>query len=260
MMGNAALIWPPKPVDCVRAVSLNVYWLQGYPHEADMPGPPNERIVDELAALLHSADADALCLQELQDADVYARLSAGAGMEGAWIPGGEEPHYGGAVLWRRGQLLGSSSRVSPPARRVWLNASIPFGTDTLSICCVHLVSNKMGGAQAEPLRERDLQSLLTHAGEADIIAGDFNEGPGGGASAMLDDAGFVDAAEHTSYACCSTGIKKPRSDQIWVRRTAASRIADFGVVSWERFRAPCAGKAFLSDHLPLWLDMRKENR
>jgi hypothetical protein len=113
----------------------------------------------------------------------------------------------------------------------------------------------MGEDAASCSRCEDLEELLLAAPEVDVICGDMNEDYGGPVSALLMEKGFFDAAVLTQSDLVSTGMKKGRSDQIWVCGEFASSLERFHALPWEWLGASFRGKQYLSDHLCMFVDV-----
>lgn len=235
-------------------VSHNVLWFQGYPFEGDQPGEPDDRVLEALLALYEEHEPDLLCLQEVQDAATTDRVKEALRFEGHHTPASAHPRYGGGIFWRVGRVATDSSTM-PGAQRMWqiLEMPRPEGP-ALRVANVHLTSDKMAGAdEAGSIRLDEIEAVLSAVPGPQIIAGDFNEGPGGSVADFLERRGYNDVAEVTGYEIESTGAGKPRSDQIWIAAGLEDSIDHFEYGTWTKLETTIPGKRYLSDHLPLFL-------
>jgi endonuclease/exonuclease/phosphatase family metal-dependent hydrolase len=242
-------------------VSHNAFWFQGAPYGETSPGAPAEAVLDGLAALYRSLAPDLLCLQEVQDAPACMAVARRVGMRGHFCTGGAHGQYGGAVMGRLGSPAASSSKTAaPPAQRFWQVHAWPLQNgDTLPVCNLHLASHRqLGEEEAAQSRITDLGRVLGLSPAPSIVAGDFNEGPDGGTSALMQERGYIDTAVLTGCAITSTGTGKGRSDQIWVSGALAERVSGFEVVPWGKLACDLPGITHLSDHLPLILRLDLE--
>lgn len=241
----------------VNILSHNVCWFQGHPYLDPDPGEPNPVVWERLLALYRRHDPDVLCLQEIQSEAVFEALKDALGLGGVYTPGGEHPQYGGAMLWRRGSLSTQSSDVQPRPQRVWQRAQVLDGSASGYFANLHLASaRQLGEEAASQTRLSDITQLLSGVPRPKVIAGDFNEGPTGAVSALLNDEGYVDTATVLGISADSTGVDKPRSDQIWVHESAKDSVEAGGVGSWEELAFDQGGKSLLTDHLPLWIHLK----
>ncbi|GMW02304.1 MAG: hypothetical protein AMXMBFR84_34400 [Candidatus Hydrogenedentota bacterium] len=247
-------------------VSHNVFWFQGSPFAPEQPGMPDPAIMLDLLRLYQVHSPDVYCLQEIQDIVCFDLLRKHLAMNGAFCSGRKRPQYGGAIFWSHGRHISDSSGHEPAPHRMWQVAEVMTrGNPIIRLANVHLTSARYL-AQDEAAIERvaEIESLLK-AGEVDIVAGDFNEGPRLGVALRLEAAGYVDAAVVSGVSLESTGVGKSRSDQIWLRGDWASHVESFGYVDWDELRiSGNSAKTFqakgnhaghLSDHLPLWLKL-----
>lgn len=161
--------------------------------------------------------------------------------------------YGGALLWRKGQALSAASPVVP--QRMWQGCAAMTAAGSITICNIHLPSNRQLGP------ERSAQQRLTELTAAidsvnpswDVVAGDFNERPGGAVGRCLRERGYRDAAELTGKAELPTNLGGGRGDAIWVAERMVPRLVAYGVARKEELAIDMPGKRYLSDHLPLWI-------
>jgi endonuclease/exonuclease/phosphatase family metal-dependent hydrolase len=95
------------------------------------------------------------------------------------------------------------------------------------------------------------QWLAQHPGEPAIVAGDFNDHPGGAVHQAMK-AAFTDAWETAGTGdgfTFSSETPKSRIDYIYIRREAP----------WEAVRAEVV-PSLASDHLPLWIELHRRPR
>lgn len=237
-------------------VSHNACWFQGFPYDGLDPDAPHPEVLDRLVALYQATDPHVVCVQEVQHIEMADQVSERLGMTSHHTPGGEYPVYGCATFAPLLEPLVDGAQSNPAPHRAWQICTIPDADETLTVANVHLTSDRfIGKAAADRQRIEDLQNMLAHKIEIDVICGDFNEGPREAAAILLEGFGFTDAAVATECDLPSTGVNKPRSDQIWVRNTLVPRIAAFGATDWESLHFNAPGKNVLSDHLPLWLQL-----
>jgi len=241
-----------------RIVSHNTCWFQGFPYEALDPDAPHPEVLDRLTAIYRKLEADVVCLQEVQHAEManiaLSRLETNA----AFTPGGAYPHYGCATYSNQAiQLAEGRLSVNPP-QRAWQICRVGTLDSELIIANVHLTSDRfLTKADAAQARMEDLRALLSFDKPIDVICGDFNEGPREAAAITLEHAGFIDAAIATGTELPSTGVGKKRSDQIWIRKELEAAITGFGATDWDVLEFLALGKKVLSDHLPLWLELNR---
>jgi len=241
-------------------LSHNVFWLQGADYPTDRPGKPIPGILESLVAIYRGLGAAVLCLQEIQDADTFGRLSAAMGMAGRYTPGGVQRQYGGAMLWREGRSLDDSGSQEPPPQRMWQGAEVsaePMGT--IRVCNVHLPSSRQLGPGAAEHRLKELSAVVERAVRPGILAGDFNERPGGSVCQYMVRQGYHDAAALTGQGHRPTGLGDGRGDYIWIERSLRGRLIEYGVMAKDSTASAGADKEYLSDHLPLWITLDVEN-
>jgi endonuclease/exonuclease/phosphatase family metal-dependent hydrolase len=108
-------------------------------------------------------------------------------------------------------------------------------------------------SEGRALRFAELRQGVECDGERpDVIAGDFNEPPGGATGRWLESQGYIDAvATHQP-----TRLDKGRFDYIWIAPSVRERMADGSAASWEQLACDDDGKTHLNDHRPLWLTLR----
>lgn len=243
----------------IRILSHNVLWFQGYPYEEPLPGPPHAEVVAGLADVYRGLGPELLCLQETPSPDALREVGARLAMRGAFCAGSRQPAYSGGVLWKgAAEVVRSSQSNGAAPVRFWQVIALQQDETPLYVANVHLASGRhMTPEEAECSRVDDLHTLLDAESLPHVIAGDFNEGPGGPAAAYLYGRGYEDAALLFGVDLPSTGIGKARSDQIWLHESVRARASGFGALSWNALRIPDHGVAYLSDHLPLWLELRE---
>jgi len=179
-------------------------------------------------------------------------IAAGLSLNGQLTLGARYPIYGTVTYAQDVRPLRDCHSNGALPERSWQICTVETSTRAIQVANVHLTSGRfLTDAQAAESRVADLQSLLDASHDVDVICGDFNEGPRTAAQVLLESSGFVDAAIATGYEIASTGVDKPRSDQIWVRDNLADRITEFGATDWEPMAFDAPEKNVLSDHLPL---------
>jgi endonuclease/exonuclease/phosphatase family metal-dependent hydrolase len=253
---------PDQPPIPVRLVTFNTHHGVGEDARHDLP---------RLAKLLHSVDADLICLQEVdryfgdrsEDVDQALLLSRALDMQLAWGPAIDEPRsgdrpprqYGNALLSKLPILIsdvhGLPGRGEP---RSALRTLIELDGGTLWVTNTHLSTGKpeQRAGQVEALA-----ALHTAPMEAGILVGDFNARPDAPELDPLrerftdawdlapdreDQAGwrFWQRDEGRTHPAWSP---HRRIDQVWV--SAGVSVATAQVLDSEG----------ASDHLPLLVDL-----
>ena len=236
----------------------NVLWFQGYPYEDPQPGVPHSEVIDALSEVYRRHDPALLCLQEVPNPLALGQLAARLAMKGVFCPATRQAPYSGGVLWGGDAEVVRSSGLNGTAPvRFWQVVALSRTDSPLYVANVHLASGRhMTPEEAECSRVADLHGLLESGPAPHVIAGDFNEAPGGPAAAYLYARGYEDAALLLGYDLPSTGIGKARSDQIWLHESVRDRALGFGALAWNELCAAIPGVELLSDHLLLWLEIR----
>ncbi|HOE65492.1 MAG TPA: hypothetical protein PLO62_03110 [Candidatus Hydrogenedentes bacterium] len=242
----------------LTVLSHNVFWFQGAPYAPEMPGMPAPEVLEGLLYVYRAFSPDVVCLQEIQSEDVFERVGEALGMDGAFCPGCVHDQYGGGLYWRSGRLLADGRAAAAPPQRMWQIAEVQADGGVWTLANVHLASARQLGPNAATCsRIEDLEGLLRAGERPHVIAGDFNEGPLGAASSYLMQRGYLDTALLTGHEVESTGVGKDRSDQIWLDEPAAQWIAGFQIVPWARLVFLQDGKRWLSDHVPLVVQLEQ---
>ncbi|MCZ2806777.1 endonuclease/exonuclease/phosphatase family protein [Modestobacter sp. VKM Ac-2983] len=245
----------------VRLVSFNVHHGVGADGRHDLP---------RLARVLADADADVICLQELdrhfgdrsEHVDQALLLSRGLGMELAWGPSIDEPgtssgrrQYGNAVLSRL-PVLGSELHRLPGQGepRTALRAQVQLAGGVLAVTTTHLSSRSADDRAAQAAA---VAALHTDPRTAAVLVGDLNADATAPELAALrehlSDAWEL-AADRSDQAGrfsvhAHQGMTHParhprvRIDQVWVSpgvTVRGSRVLD---------------SAGASDHHPLLVDL-----
>jgi endonuclease/exonuclease/phosphatase family metal-dependent hydrolase len=250
---------PPLPV---RLVSFNTHHGVGDDGRHDLP---------RLAQVLAAADADVICLQEVdrhfgprsEDVDQALLLARALDMQLAWGPAIDEPRpggrsrgeYGNALLSRLPILISDVHRL--PGRgepRSALRTMIELDGATLWVTATHL--SRSGSDRTAQVAA--LADLHTGPMEAGVIVGDFNTGPDAAELAALRER-FTDAWELANERGDRAGWRfwqqeqgnthpargpHRRIDQAWVTpgiTVTAAQVLD---------------GAGASDHLPLLIDLQ----
>jgi endonuclease/exonuclease/phosphatase (EEP) superfamily protein YafD len=155
----------------------------------------------ETVAAVGATGADVVLLQEisLRWRDVLERRYAEVYPYRAFFPAGGA---GGLGVLSRFPIRNGGLLKAPIKHPAWLlGVTTPAGD--LTVLNVHLRASRRPGQNLiagllsmSNDHEREIRELLGGAGvEPDIVAGDFNEGPQGGAVTWLVARGFVDALE-----------------------------------------------------------------
>lgn len=254
---------PGQPPIPVRLVTFNTHHGVGADTRHDLP---------RLARVLAAADADVICLQEVdrhfgdrsEDVDQALLLSRALDMQLAWGPAIDEPgtdlgddrrQYGNALLSRLPILV---SDVHPlPGRgepRSALRTMIELDGGTLWVTITHLST---GQPERRAEQVAALAALHTGEMEAGVVVGDLNAAPDAPELTALRGR-FSDAWELAQERDDQAGwrfwqrdeghthpARSPhrRIDQVWVSDGVAVRSA----------RVLDAEGA--SDHLPLVVDL-----
>jgi endonuclease/exonuclease/phosphatase family metal-dependent hydrolase len=254
---------PDQPPIPVRLVTLNTHHGVGPDDRHDLP---------RLAALLASADADVICLQEVdrrfggrsEDVDQALLLSRALDMQLAWgpaiegatdRPGDDERGYGNALLSRLPLLISDVHRLPGSGEpRIALRTMIELDGGALWVTTTHLTT---GSAEERAAQVAAVTGLHADAMETGVVVGDLNAAPD------ADELGpprerFQDAWElaadrddqagwrfwrRDAGATSPAGSPHRRIDQVWVTpgiAVASARVLD---------------GAGASDHLPLVVDL-----
>jgi endonuclease/exonuclease/phosphatase family metal-dependent hydrolase len=253
---------PDQPPIPVRLVTFNTHHGVGRDERHDLP---------RLAKLLAAADADIVCLQEVdrhygarsEDVDQALLLSRALDMQLAWGPAIDEPRpgdqpprqYGNALLSRLPILVSDVHRLPGDGEpRVALRTMVELDGAALWVTTTHLST---GSAVHRATQVDALTALHTESMETGVIVGDFNTPPDAPeldvlrqrftdawnlARARDDQAGwrFWQRDEGNTHPA---SFPHRRIDQVWVSEGVA--VAGAHVLD--------AGGA--SDHLPLVVDL-----
>lgn len=253
---------PDQPPIPVRLVTFNTHHGVGRDERHDLP---------RLAKLLAAADADVVCLQEVdrhygarsEDVDQALLLSRALDMQLAWGPAIDEPRpgdqpprqYGNALLSRLPILVSDVHRLPGGGEpRVALRTMVELDGAALWVTTTHLST---GSAVHRATQVDALTALHTESMETGVIVGDFNTPPDAPeldalrqrftdawnlARARDDQAGwrFWQRDEGNTHPA---SFPHRRIDQVWVSEGVA--VAGAHVLD--------AGGA--SDHLPLVVDL-----
>jgi endonuclease/exonuclease/phosphatase family metal-dependent hydrolase len=253
---------PDQPPIPVRLVTFNTHHGVGRDDRHDLP---------RLATLLASADADVICLQEVdryfgersEDVDQALLLSRALDMQLAWGPAIDHPRpgdappqqYGNALLSRLPILVSDVHRLPGSGEpRIALRTMVELDGGALWVTTTHLST---GPADERAAQIEELTRLHTEPMETGVIVGDFNAAPDAPeldvlrqrftdawhlARAREDQAGwrFWQRDEGNTHPA---SFPRRRIDQVWVSAgvgVAAAQVLD-------------AGRS--SDHLPLVVDL-----
>ena len=253
---------PDQPPIPVRLVTLNTHHGVGPDERHDLP---------RLATLLASADADVICLQEVdrrfdgrsEDVDQALLLSRALDMQLAWGPAIEDPGdpergYGNVLLSRLPLLVSDVHRLPGGGEpRIALRTMIELDGGALWVTSTHLTT---GSAEERAAQVAALTALYDDAMETGVLVGDLNAAPDAGELAPLRER-FADAWELAVDRSDQAGAlslhrdrglthpaRRPRVriDQVWV--SAGVTVRDARVLD---------GSA-TSDHHPLLVDLLVE--
>jgi endonuclease/exonuclease/phosphatase family metal-dependent hydrolase len=251
---------PDQPPIPVRLVTYNTHHGVGDDGRHDLP---------RLATVLAAADADVICLQEVdrhfgprsENVDQALLLARALDMQLAWgpaidepRPGGQRGEYGNALLSRLPILVSDVHRLPGGGEpRCALRTMIELDGGALWVTTTHL-SRKSGDRAAQAAAVADLHTAPMETG---VVVGDFNTSPDAPELAALREK-FADAWELANERDDRSGwrfwqhdeghthpARSPhrRIDQVWVTQgvdVAAAQVLD---------------GAGASDHLPLMVDL-----
>jgi endonuclease/exonuclease/phosphatase family metal-dependent hydrolase len=253
---------PKQPPIPVRLVTFNTRHGVGDDQRHDLP---------RLAKLLHSVNADVICLQEVdryygdrsEDVDQALLLSRALDMQLAWGPAidevrahGEPRQYGNALLSRLPILISDVHRLPGGGEpRSALRTMLELDGGTLWVTATHLTTRSV---QERAEQGAALAALHTERMEGGVLVGDFNTPPDAPELAALRER-FTDAWELAAERGDQAGWRfwrgdegdtfpahspRKRIDQVWVSAgvsVAGARVLDAGGAS---------------DHLPLVVDLQ----
>ena len=252
---------PDQPPIPVRLVTFNTHHGVGDDGRHDLP---------RLATVLAAAEADVICLQEVdrhwgprsENVDQALLLARALDMQLAWGPAIDEPRsggqprgeYGNALLSRLPILISDVHELPGGGeRRCALRTMIELDGGALWVTNTHL--SRRGGDRAAQVAA--LADLQTGPMETGVVVGDFNAPPDAPELATLRQR-FGDAWELAGERDDRAGWRfwqhdeghthpprspHPRIDQVWVTQ---------GVVVASSLVMDGAGA---SDHLPLVVDL-----
>jgi len=252
---------PDQPPIPVRLVTFNIHHGVGDDGRHDLP---------RLAQVLAAADADVVCLQEVdrhfgdrsEDVDQALLLARALDMQLAWGPAFDEPRgagkprgeYGNALLSRLPILVSDVHRLPGSGEpRSALRTMIELDGGALWVTVTHL--SRRGGDRAAQLAA--VAELHTAPMETGIVVGDFNTTPDAPELAALRTqftdawalAGVRDDRSGWRFWQDGDGNTHParsphrRIDQAWVTdgvAVTAAQVLDGGGAS---------------DHLPLLVEL-----
>jgi endonuclease/exonuclease/phosphatase family metal-dependent hydrolase len=252
---------PDQPPIPVRLVTFNTHHGVGDDERHDLP---------RLAKLLHSVDADVICLQEVdryygdrsEDVDQALLLSRALDMQLAWGPAIDERRpdggprqYGNALLSRLPILISDVHRLPGGGEpRSALRTMLELDGGTLWVTATHLTTRS---APERAAQAAALAALHTERMEGGVLVGDFNTTPDAPELAVLRER-FTDAWELAPERDDQAGWRfwreddgdtfpahspRKRIDQVWV--SAGVTVASARVLDAEG----------ASDHLPLTVDL-----
>jgi endonuclease/exonuclease/phosphatase family metal-dependent hydrolase len=250
---------PDQPPIPVRLVTLNTHHGVGDDQRHDLP---------RLATVLAAADADIVCLQEVDrrfggrsdDVDQALLLSRALDMQLAWGPAIEQPGdaergYGNALLSRLPLLVSDVHRLPGGGEpRIALRTMVELDGAALWVTTTHLTT---GSAEERAAQVAALGALHEDAMETGVLVGDLNADPDAPELGPLRER-FGDAWELAAerddqgagwrfwrHGGATSPARSPhrRIDQVWVTpgiAVASARVLD---------------AAGATDHLPLAVDL-----
>ena len=253
---------PDQPPIPVRLVTFNTHHGVGEDARHDLP---------RLAKVLAAADADVICLQEVdrwfgersEDVDQALLLSRALDMQLAWGPAIDQPHpgdrprrqYGNALLSRLPILVSDVHRLPGGGEpRSALRTMLELDGSTLWVTATHLTTRS---AEERSAQVAALAALHTEEMAAGVLVGDFNARPDAPELDPLRER-FTDAWEIAEDRDDQAGWRfwqrdegrthpahspHRRIDQAWVSPGVA--VASAQVLD----------AAGASDHLPLMVDL-----
>ena len=253
---------PDQPPIPVRLVTFNTHHGVGEDTKHDLA---------RLATVLAAADADVICLQEVdrhfgdrsEGVDQALLLSRALDMQLAWGPaidesrpdGGPDREYGNAVLSRLPILVSDVHRLPGGGEpRSALRTMLELDGGTLWVTATHLTTRS---APERAAQVAALAALHTERMEGGVLVGDFNAPADAPELEVLRER-FTDAWTSAPDRVDQAGWRfwrddegdtfpahspRKRIDQVWVSAgvtVAAARVLDAGGAS---------------DHLPLVVDL-----
>ncbi|MGY1636403.1 endonuclease/exonuclease/phosphatase family protein [Geodermatophilus sp. SYSU D00742] len=253
---------PDQPPIPVRLVTFNTHHGVGDDGRHDLP---------RLAKVLAAADADVICLQEVdryfgdrsEDVDQALLLSRALDMQLAWGPAIDEPRrdererrqYGNALLSRLPVLVSDVHPLPGTGEpRSALRTMVELDGGTLWVTTTHLSTRT---AEERAAQAAHLAALHTGPMAAGVLVGDFNTPPDAPELAALRER-FTDAWDLARDRDDQAGwrfwhqdeghthpARRPhrRIDHVWVSPGVA--VAGAHVL----------GGAGASDHLPVVVDL-----
>jgi endonuclease/exonuclease/phosphatase family metal-dependent hydrolase len=253
---------PDQPPIPVRLVTFNTHHGVGEDSRHDLP---------RLAQVLAAADADVICLQEVdryfgdrsEDVDQALLLSRALDMQLAWGPAIDDPRpgdqpprqYGNALLSRLPILISDVHRLPGGGEpRSALRTMLELDGSTLWVTATHLTTRS---AQERAEQVAALAALHTEEMAAGVLVGDFNAPPDAPELEPLGER-FTDAWDLAGERSDQAGwrfwqreeghthpARAPhrRIDQVWVSSGVAVGAAQ--VLDAEG----------ASDHLPVMVDL-----
>ena len=243
----------------MRILSHNVYWFQGVPFETDQPGDPNRHVLAGLVKCYREIRADVLCIQELQSREAFQALQDALDLDGDYLEGGDLRQYGGGILYKEGVRVTDSSQSQVKSQRIWqISESRVDGAATKIANIPRPSSRQLGNEGAARKRLEEVDAVLGN--DPHVVVGDWNERPGGALTDRMTEAGYLDAAALAGKADEPTSIGTNRGDQIWIAERIRDRFTGYGVLRKDDLDAEdISEKTYLSDHLPLWVDLEVGN-
>ena len=236
---------PDQPPIVVRLVTFNTHHGVGDDGRHDLP---------RLARVLADADADVICLQEVdryfgdrsEDVDQALLLSRALDMQLAWGPAIDDPQpdgaprqYGNALLSRLPILISTVHPLPGSGEpRSALQTMVELDGGALWVTATHLTT---GSAQERADQVAALAALHSEPMETGVVVGDLNTDPDAPELAVLRER-FSDAwelaperADRAGWLSRHAGGTHPadrprrRIDQVWVTpgvQVTAAQVLD----------------------------------
>lgn len=226
----------------LNLTTYNIHHAAGMDNKVDVP---------RIAAVLKESGAQVACLQEVDDRVVRSGLKRQPRELGKLL--GMEPAFGAALRWPAGARYGNAILSALPVtsvkedmlpgkaeQRLLLETRLETPAGPIAVFCTHL------GLTVED-RATQTARILEVLAACDVpalLAGDFNEEPGGPTHAALEKAGFVSLAP----------------DAPTFPSTGPNRRIDFvyGTPQWRALGGRVM-ESLASDHCPLVVELELAN-
>ncbi len=257
-----------RRADVVRVATWNVHDLfdatdrLAPPGALDLVPAPDavEEKLDAVAAVLEALGADVVVLQEVENAEILARLAARAGYPEARLVEGEDPRGIDVAALSRLPIdayLSHLGELDALGRPLWPRDCIEVHLRTaggaLAIVASHLSSARSDDGTrrlVQAARLREIADGLDRARpDALVLAGgDLNDAPASAALApLLADGAWLDLAPPGAVTW-EGEAGASRLDYLLVARGDAAAVLAVSIAGGERVRAA-------SDHRPVVVDL-----